>query len=162
MITIEQYLMGRDKLFPSLYSEEIKGNCIDTVGRVNKLLSIYFDDTGASVDEVTSGLRPPEINDNTSNSAKGTSKHITGQAVDLRDPDGDLDLWCMNHLQVLAECGLWQEHPAATDSWCHLQTRKNLYLPENCRVFPLPRMAAYMVKIYGDKPLYWPEKIGEE
>jgi hypothetical protein len=32
-----------------------------------------------------------------------------------------LDDWCLEHPEVLQEIGLWQEHPAATKGWCHLQ-----------------------------------------
>lgn len=47
---------------------------------------------------------------------------MTGQAVDLYDPDGALDDWCLAHPERLAEAGLWQEHPAATKGWLHLQS----------------------------------------
>jgi len=49
---------------------------------------------------------------------------MTGQAIDLADPDGDLDEWLMTAegQAALVEIGLWMEHPAATKSWTHLQT----------------------------------------
>lgn len=52
-----------------------------------------------------------------------SSAHKTGQAVDLYDPDGDLDTWIMNHQYVLADNGLYLEHPAATRGWSHLSSR---------------------------------------
>ncbi len=64
------------------------------------------------------GWRPPECAVGARNSA-----HKTGQAVVIYDPDGDLDTWIMNHQYILADNGLYLEHPAATRGWCHLSTR---------------------------------------
>lgn len=47
------------------------------------------------------------------------SSHKEGLAVDRYDPDGNIDLWCMNHQQVLAECGIYIEHPSKTLHWSH-------------------------------------------
>ena len=44
-----------------------------------------------------------------------------GLAVDLYDPYGEIDKWCMDNKTVLAEFGVWLEHPDATPGWCHLQ-----------------------------------------
>ena len=44
------------------------------------------------------------------------------KACDLEDVDGKLDKWCMDNLHILAEIGLWLEHPSATKTWCHIQT----------------------------------------
>lgn len=52
--------------------------------------------------------------------AKG-SNHKEGLAVDRFDPGGKIDAWCMAHLDVLAECGIWIEHPEKTDGWSHWQ-----------------------------------------
>jgi hypothetical protein len=45
------------------------------------------------------------------------------RAVDIYDPDGDLDDWLMQPAgqQALVRLGLWLEHPAATRTWSHLQ-----------------------------------------
>ena len=50
-----------------------------------------------------------------------TSKHMTGAALDLYDPDGKIDEWCVGRLDVLAATGLWMESPKHTVGWCHLQ-----------------------------------------
>jgi hypothetical protein len=49
---------------------------------------------------------------------------MTGEAIDLYDPDGDLDEWLMSEKGrgILEALGLWMEHPASTKSWSHLQT----------------------------------------
>ena len=49
------------------------------------------------------------------------SNHKQGLAVDIYDPDNKIDEWCLANLSVLAEFGVWLEHPDATKGWCHLQ-----------------------------------------
>lgn len=117
MITLEQYLMGRDKLYPLEISEELLANAEELLGRVNGLLERW----GGETPRVNSGWRPRAVNAATAGAAP-RSKHITGHAIDLADPDGELDSWCMDSLPVLIELGLWLEHPGATKGWCHLQS----------------------------------------
>lgn len=123
MITLDDYFMGWDKdpRFALELSHEIRGNAQETVRRVNLLLSHYVAAVpGAERPRVTSGWRPRAINAGTANAAP-RSRHMTAEACDLSDPEGDLDQWCMDNLEVLDGCGLWLEHPAATKSWSHLQ-----------------------------------------
>lgn len=49
------------------------------------------------------------------------SNHKEGLAVDLFDPLGKIDAWCMANLHVLEECGIWLEHPDSTIGWSHWQ-----------------------------------------
>ena len=119
MITREDYFMGRDKSYPP--SEAMLKNAEETIYRVNLLLSLYYQaDPDAEKTKVTSGYRPPLINAATPNAAP-RSKHMTCQAVDLADPEGELDDWCMDNQKVLEQIGLWMEHPSATKNWTHLQ-----------------------------------------
>lgn len=37
------------------------------------------------------------------------SRHLSGQAVDISDPDGKLHEWCMANLPLLEQVGLWIE-----------------------------------------------------
>ena len=121
MITLDDYWMGRDKQFPLNLTAEIKTNAQITVTRANLILSQFKQATGdTSQRKVTSGWRPPMINAITKNAAPN-SKHMTGQAVDISDPDGDLDEWCLANRTYLEGAQLWQEHPSATKGWCHLQ-----------------------------------------
>lgn len=122
MILIGDYWMGRDKTHSADLSPEIVHNAMDTVRRANLLLSAYLAQSLDDEDRrITSGWRPPSVNAATHGAAP-RSKHMTGQAIDIADPDGTLDDWCFCHLDVLAECGLWMEHPSATRGWCHVQT----------------------------------------
>lgn len=50
------------------------------------------------------------------------SRHQTAEAVDLADPDGDLDQWLLDNQRLLESCGLFIEHPATTRGHCHLQS----------------------------------------
>lgn len=118
MITLTDYWMGRDKEFPLAMTPQIETNAIRTVSLVNALLARFGEGR-----KVNSGWRPPAVNAKIPNAALN-SKHMTGQAIDLADPDGDLDEWLLTEAgqAALTEIGLWMEHPAATKGWCHLQT----------------------------------------
>lgn len=50
-----------------------------------------------------------------------SSKHKQALAVDRYDPENEIDAWCLAHPAVLAECGIWIEHPSATPGWSHWQ-----------------------------------------
>lgn len=50
------------------------------------------------------------------------SRHQTAEALDLADPEGDLDQWLLDNQRLLESCGLWVEHPATTRGHCHLQS----------------------------------------
>lgn len=55
------------------------------------------------------------------------SAHLTGQAADIKDPNGELKAWISLQLDKF---GLWMEAPHYTSTWCHLQIR-----PAYSRVF---------------------------
>lgn len=55
------------------------------------------------------------------------SSHKTAQAVDLYDPLGAVDAWCMAHIEKggrLEQCGIYLEHPSKTNGWSHWTTRR--------------------------------------
>lgn len=118
MITLADYFMGRDAEYPLAMSPQIEHNAEITVQLANALLARF-----GQWRKVNSGWRPPQVNASTQNAAPN-SKHMTAQAIDLADPDGDLDDWLMSDpgQRALEEIGLWMEHPASTKSWTHLQT----------------------------------------
>jgi hypothetical protein len=127
MISLADYWMGRDEKYPAALNAGIEANAIDLLARVNSLLAVF-----GEYRTVNSGWRPPEVNAGTPNAAL-RSKHMTGNAIDLSDPDGDLDEWCSeNDGSRLIQYGLYMEHPAATKGWCHLQ---NLPPKSGKRVF---------------------------
>lgn len=147
MITLADYWMGRDARFPEALTDKIVDNATLLLGRVNLLLSwAYAENVTPALDRVTgnhiaSGWRPPQINDATANAA-AHSRHLTGEAIDLRD-NGTRDLarWCLNNLDALEEIGLWMEDPQWThippgQPWVHLQivppaSHRRVYCPSN-------------------------------
>lgn len=110
------YWMGRNETHKEDLTAEIVTNAAILIDRVRKLLEAFGEERA-----ITSGWRPPSVNANTPGAAI-KSKHMTGQAVDLADPDGDLDEWCFENQDLLQQFELWLEHPAATKNWCHLQS----------------------------------------
>lgn len=142
MIIADDYWMGRNISHPSDLTPEIRANAAELIGRVNLLLSwAYGDNVRPALDaksgtHIASGWRPPAINDATANSAK-LSKHLTGEAIDLRDSGTrDLARWCLRNLDALEEIGLWMEDPQWTPTWVHLQTvppgsRRRVYCPSS-------------------------------
>lgn len=96
-------------------TDEKRAKASITVSRANLLLWKF-----GEARAVNSGWRPASYNVTVPGAAL-KSKHITCEAIDLADPDGDLDEWCMKNQDTLAEIGLWLEHPAATKGWCHVQ-----------------------------------------
>lgn len=115
MITLEQYLMGRDKQHP--ISNEQRANAIDLLIRVHYLFGLLR----IKDFKLSSGYRPAAINQ-----AVGGAKmsaHTTCQAIDIADPDGSIDLLLINNIDEVEQCGLYLEHPDATLGWSHLMTR---------------------------------------
>lgn len=129
MITINDYFMGRRELHPLALTPDIERSALRMVELANSLLSQALS-YGVSVpvnpktgSQVSSGWRPPAVNAATAGAAVN-SKHMLGQALDIYDPEGDLDDWLMTGegQAALAALGLWMEHPSATKGWCHIQS----------------------------------------
>ena len=124
MITVSDYFMGRDRVYASCLTDDIKLNAAETVKRANALLELFYAACPkAHQRNVNSGWRPPAINACVRGAAP-RSNHMTGKAVDLGDDDGALDDWLMTipGQAALVKIGLWMEHPSATPRWCHVQT----------------------------------------
>ncbi len=114
MITLSEYL-GNHGPAP----DTVKTNALDLLARVGALLSeIPYPEARAP--KINSGWRPADYNSTVPNAAVN-SKHITGQAVDIADPDGVIDSYIHGHFDLLIKHRLWMENPAATKGWCHLQ-----------------------------------------
>ena len=135
MITITDYWMdGRDSKYRIECTGQIHAAAVITVDRVNALLELAELD-GIKRDKVSSGWRPPSINAVTKNAAK-SSKHLTGEACDIHDPDRALAQWCLKHPALLVTCELWCEDFRWTPTWVHFQilppkSGKRIYIPSN-------------------------------
>jgi len=138
IITGLDYWMGRDSRYRADWSEDVKRNADELLRRVNLLLpfmkAVEFEANPETGSLVSSGWRPPAVNAGVPGAAI-KSKHMTGQAIDLYDPDGELDAWCWDNQHILArpEIDLYQEHPSATKGWLHLQSVP----PKSQAQFPL-------------------------
>lgn len=129
MITLDDYWMKRKLAYALNLTPDIEREAARTVELANKLLTsaalhgVVTPHHPTNESLLTSGWRPPAINATTPRAAVN-SKHMSGKAIDVYDPDGDLDDWLMTEKgrAALEAIGLWMEHPAATKGWCHLQT----------------------------------------
>lgn len=121
MITIDDYFTNSGKVpdrriaYAKDFTPAILAKAVETVARANLVLGEFGQDRA-----VNSGWRPPAVNAATAGAAE-FSRHMTGEAIDIYDPEGDLDQWFMDFPQKLQEFNVYMEHPATTKGWCHLQ-----------------------------------------
>jgi hypothetical protein len=101
-----------------LISTEYAQNSLTLISRVNRFLTSF-----GEYRRILYGWRPEDtIIHPAYPEAKRISKHGSMQAIDLCDPEADLDQFVMDNQKLLESCGLWAEHPATTKGWCHLQS----------------------------------------
>lgn len=62
------------------------------------------------------------------------SNHLKCAAVDISDPNKELQKWCVNNESKLEEIGLWMEAFEATPNWVHFQ----IYPPKSGNRFFKP------------------------
>jgi Peptidase M15 len=120
VITLEQYFMGRDKLYPQELTQEIIDNATILLEKVNAILVSLK----VKKAEVSSGWRPAAINSQTKNAAK-KSLHMVGKAIDIKDDASQtLANKVVSNPELLKNLGLWLEDPASTKgkntNWVHL------------------------------------------
>lgn len=140
MITVTDFMMGRDKSHLNELTNFIVSRAASTVGAANLALSLFYhDNPQAAKRKVRSGWRPAAVNAAMPGAAANSS-HMTGEAVDIEDDDRALARWCVVNKDRLLECGIKaMERPEATDSWVHWQI-----VPVKSGVFFFwPNKAAY-------------------
>lgn len=120
IITLEMYLMGREKTYASELTQDIINNINELLDKVNVLLY----ELGVKSATVSSGWRPAAINSQTPNAAK-RSLHMTGKAIDIRDDSNQsLGKAVLCRPELLQTHGLWIEDLASTKgkntNWVHL------------------------------------------
>lgn len=113
-ITAEEVLMERQVEFP--LTSELLANLETLLAAVNQLRNIY----GIPM-IVSSGYRPGHYNKDAGGASK--SAHLTCEAVDFHDQDRKLTNYCLGHLDLLEQCGLYMESPTSATTWLHVQTR---------------------------------------
>lgn len=117
MISKDEILMGRNKEYP--LDETLESNLDKLHEALNKFRTAY----GKPM-IVSSGYRPGKYNEIAHGATN--SAHLTCEACDFKDNDGELKKWILSHVNVLYDCGLYMEHQDNTPTWCHLQTRKTI------------------------------------
>jgi len=121
MITLKELIKDQD--FDEL-DESIQSNLYELLNRINKIRTAYNKPM-----IVTSGLRTMEHH-LAIYAAKGItdkskipmrSNHLYGRAVDISDPDRELQKWIENNVPLLEVVGLWCESFLFTKTWVHMQ-----------------------------------------
>lgn len=115
MITLKEYLMGRDVQYPLSLEQAL--NAASLLAAINYVRGVY----GKAM-SVSSGYRPGHFNKAAGGAAK--SSHLTCEAIDISDTDGSFAKWCLDNIPVLEKAGLYLENPDYTKGWVHLQTRE--------------------------------------
>lgn len=130
-IPYKAYWKNRDKEYHSDLNDEIIDNSLILMKKVNALLS----ELGIEKADVNSGWRPKTINDRTDGASK-KSLHLSGSAIDIRDPSHVISKAIMKNPSILEKYNLWMEHPSATPTWTHLDIgRKPGEKPRSGRIF---------------------------
>lgn len=122
MITMNEIL--RKYKFEQL-DAEVQKNLIDLLEKINKVRSLYNKPM-----KITSGLRTKEDQIRIYNQKGITdltkipmgSRHLYGQAIDVFDPNKELQQWCLSNVIKLEEIGLWCEDFLYTPNWTHFQS----------------------------------------
>jgi uncharacterized protein YcbK (DUF882 family) len=73
---------------------------------------------------ITSGLRSEEKQAELRAEGKTNaihSYHCAGAAVDIYDPDKELQAYCIANVAILERIGFWCEDFKYTVNWCHFQ-----------------------------------------
>lgn len=128
LITLKDYLMGRDELYKSEYTNEIRDNALLLLSKVNSLLT----ELGLTDVKVSSGWRPVAVNQQLANSSK-RSLHMIGLAVDLQDKDKSIYKLIIDRPELLKKYSLWLERAEDTPDWTHLDLGQRVDRP--IRVF---------------------------
>lgn len=114
-VSLYDYLQGRATL--ATLPPELVANANTLIPKINGLLEAI-----KKSPTVTSGYRTASIN--VSAGGSKNSAHLTCEAIDLADPDGSLGKLLLNNPALLETHDLYMEHPTATPTWVHLQTRR--------------------------------------
>lgn len=129
MITIEQYFFNPTKRVMKQHTGEQAAAADALLEKVNALLDRAEEEgvfertnnphTGCEISGSLHGAGDGGFRAPDSGTGAAHSNHRIAHAVDVYDPGNKLDDWLTD--EILAEFGLYREHPDSTDTWCHLQ-----------------------------------------
>lgn len=122
MLTSEDYFGRMSRIANEQPSQEIRESASMLLTHVNALL--MEPDLGkfeaAREPKVNSGWRTPGYNASIANAAP-KSKHMSGEAIDIADPQNKVGYYLMTHRNLLTKHGLYMENAGVTLNWLHLQ-----------------------------------------
>lgn len=125
MITFDEYV-GAWKDSPDLTEQRmlnIRLKLLPRVWELEKIMRlehVIFRNSPATGCEI-SGQTPGGFRPQSCRIGAPESLHKEGLAVDVFDPDGEIDFWCTSHIHMLRTCGIWIESPVVTKGWSHWQ-----------------------------------------
>ena len=122
MITMKELLKGAEF---DLLPEEHQQNLLELLVLLNKFRNLYgkpmfVTSPYRTMEDHLRIYRQKGIADTSKIPMK--SKHLSGQACDFADPDGELKAFIMNHLSEIEQYGIWFEDFAHTPGWVHMQS----------------------------------------
>ncbi len=128
MISKQELLKGRDLQFPHDYTDVVSANLDALLIPLNKIREAY----GQPM-LVDSGWRPPSINAATPGAATH-SKHMSGLACDIADPNGQVLAWVLQNLDLMKQLNIYMEDFRWTPTWVHFQlggpaSGKRIFVP---------------------------------
>jgi uncharacterized protein YcbK (DUF882 family) len=134
MITLKELLKGTD--FKSIPKEH-QDNLMILLERINKVRSAYGKPMSVtspyrSMADHLRIYKEKGITDQSKIPMK--SKHLFGQAVDISDPNQELQKWVKDNVKLMEEFQLWMEDFSATKNWVHFQ----LVPPKSGKRFFMP------------------------
>jgi len=110
-------LISRSEIVP--YSVTLTESQDANVSKLLAKMNVIRAEYGMPL-RVTSGFRTRE-DEMRIDPAHPNSAHTRGEAVDILDTDGRFWNWCVDHLELLAELGVYLESRAYTPTHVHLQ-----------------------------------------
>jgi len=113
-VTEKEFLKGRDKDYP--LNDTLRQNMKVLLGKINILRGKY-----KKPFIITSGYRPGKYNSSVGGAPN--SAHVTCEAIDIKDSDGEIAKWILNNKHLLVELDLYMENPKYTKGWVHLSIR---------------------------------------
>jgi hypothetical protein len=123
MLSLQNYLKGRERKFAQEFSDDKKKNAHKMVARASELLSAFGEKR-----EVVLGWVP--VNIAKRDGVDIESPHIWGQAIALKDFDKRLGHWCVENIERLIELELFMETLSATHQGEYPFVRLQIARPE--------------------------------
>lgn len=120
-LTLDDWITSSGRYSERAKSYELTASVIKNAKSLLEKVNLALEYVGQENPKVSSGFRTRSVNQSLPNSAK-MSAHMSGEAIDILDPSGDLDRLLTR--AVLEKFDLYREDSEYTQGWCHLQTRK--------------------------------------